>query len=72
MMGGGYGPGYGMMSQGYGPGWMMGPGYGPGMMYGYGPDGRGYQRGPAYRGKRLSRHLTDAQSHAGYYEPCAN
>jgi hypothetical protein len=30
----GYGPGYGMMGQGYGPGWMRGPGYGPGMMGG--------------------------------------
>jgi hypothetical protein len=43
-MGGGYGPGYGMIGPGYGPGWMMhgygrgyGGGYGPGMMYGYGP-----------------------------------
>jgi hypothetical protein len=45
---GGYGPGYGMMGSGYGPGAMMGPGMmgggygpgygmGPGMMGGYGP-----------------------------------
>jgi hypothetical protein len=33
----GYGPGYGMMGGGYGPGWMMGRGNGPGMMGGYGP-----------------------------------
>jgi hypothetical protein len=34
-----YGPGYGMMGGGYGPGYMMGPGYGMGygMMGGYGP-----------------------------------
>jgi hypothetical protein len=43
---GGYGPGYGMMGGGYGPGWMMGRGYGPGMMGGYGP---GYgMMGPGY------------------------
>jgi hypothetical protein len=41
----GYGPGYGMMGGGYGPGWMMGRGYGPGMMGGYGP---GYMMGPGY------------------------
>jgi hypothetical protein len=47
-MGGGYGPGYGMIGPGYGPGWMMhgygrgyGGGYGPGMMYGYGPSNQG-------------------------------
>ena len=38
----GYGPGYGMMGGGYGPGYMMGRGYGPGMMGGYGP---GYMMG---------------------------
>lgn len=40
MMGGGYGPGYGPGMMGsYGPGWMMGGGYGPGWMMGggYGP-----------------------------------
>jgi hypothetical protein len=77
MMGGGYGPGYGMMN-GYGPGTMMGPGYGggngygPGMMYGYGPDGRGYDRGQAYRGKRLCWHQTGAERNQGYYEACQN
>ena len=52
-----YGPGYGMMGPGYGPGMMYGPGYGPqqygpqqygpGMMYGpgYGP---GMMYGPGY------------------------
>jgi len=51
----GYGPGYGMMGGGYGPGWMMGRGYGPGMMGGYGPGymmgggyGPGYMMGPGY------------------------
>jgi hypothetical protein len=45
-MGGGYGPGYGMMGGGYGPG-MMG-GYGPGMMGGgYGP---GWMMGPGMMG----------------------
>ena len=73
--GGGYGPGY-MMGPGYGGGYMMGPGYGggygPGMMYGYRPDGRGYRRGQAYRGKRLCWHETDADKNTGYYEPCRN
>lgn len=56
MMGGGYGPGYGMgpgmMGGGYGPGWgmmmgpwMMGGGYGPG--YGMGP---GMMMGPGMGG----------------------
>jgi len=51
----GYGPGYGMMGGGYGPGWMMGRGYGPGMMGGYGPGygmtggyGPGYIMGSGY------------------------
>jgi hypothetical protein len=52
----GYGPGYGMMGGGYGPGWMMGPGYGPGMMGGYGPGygmmgggySPGYMMGPGF------------------------
>ena len=51
----GYGPGYGMMGGGYGPGWMMGRGYGPGMMGGYGPGygmtggyGPGYMMGSGY------------------------
>lgn len=45
MMGGGYGPGYGpSMMGGYGPGYMMGPGYGGG--YGPGMMGGGY--GPGY------------------------
>jgi len=44
MMGGGYGPGWGMM-RGYGPGYGMGPG----MMGGYGPGwGHGYMMGPGY------------------------
>jgi hypothetical protein len=51
----GYGPGYGMMGGGYGPGWMMGRGYGPGMMGGYGGGygmmggyGPGYMMSPGY------------------------
>lgn len=55
MMGGGYGPGYGPgMMGGYGPGWMMGGGYGPGWMMGggYGPGyGPGMMGyGPRYYG----------------------
>ncbi len=77
MMGGGYGPGYGMMGgYGYGPGYMMGPGYGPGMMGyggGYGPGymmrgyGGGYGPGmmggygPGYYGNRGDMKLTTDQ-----------
>ncbi len=68
MMGGGYGPGYGM-GQGYGPG-MMGGGYGPG--YG-GMMGGGYGMGPGYgmgmmggwgvgMGPMYMLELTDAQT----------
>ncbi len=32
-----FGPGYGMMGEGYGPRWMTGPGYGPAWGGGYGP-----------------------------------
>ena len=77
---GGYGPGYMMgpgMMGGYGPGpGMMGPGYGggygPGMMYGYGPDGRSYRGGEAYRGQRLCWRQAGADKNAGYYAPCRN
>ena len=75
MMGPGYGGGY-MMGPGYGGGYMMGPGYGggygPGMMYGYGPSGRGYRGGQAYRGKRLCWHQTGSDQDSGYYAPCRN
>ena len=42
------------------------------MMYGYGPDGRSYRGGQAYRGKRLCWHQTDADKNTGYYAPCRN
>jgi hypothetical protein len=77
MMGGGYGPGYGMMGGyghgymmgpgmmgGYGPGYMMGPGYGPGMMGyggGYGPGYMMRGYGPGYYGNRGDMKLTTDQ-----------
>ncbi len=62
MMGGGYGPGYGMgpgMMGGYGPGYGMRGGYGPG--YGMGPGMMGPGYGGGYYGNQRDLNLTTDQ-----------